>query len=150
MYLSWPGVSSRCRESQPLASSLSNFDVQAREAQGVLFQRIQRNIISNSLFSDKQYFQKAAEYNRRILIHRQQQAVKILPVINNEAFHEKCQKKRRDLLMLYISQQCIKKRLKLLKEGIFLKVSGLTLRKWNNSIYLSCPAGSNKCHFQKW
>ncbi len=50
MYLIWPGVSSRCRESQPLASSLSNFDVQAREAQGMLFQRIQRNIIPHLLF----------------------------------------------------------------------------------------------------
>lgn len=87
MYLIWPGVSSRCRESQPLASSLSNFDVQAREAQGVLLQRIQRNIIPNSLLSDKLYSQKAAGYNRRIIIH----TYKILPEINDEAFHEKCQ-----------------------------------------------------------
>lgn len=88
MYLIWPGVSSRCRESQPLASSLSNFDVQAREAQGVLLQRIQRNIIPNSLLSDKLYSQKVAGYNRRIVIHTCQ----IQPEINYEAFNEKCQK----------------------------------------------------------
>ncbi len=89
MYLIWPGVSSRCRESQLLASSLSNFDVQAIEAQGMLFQRIQRNIIPHLLLSDKLYSQKAAGYNRRIIIH----TCKILPEINvDETCHETCRK----------------------------------------------------------